>query len=184
MSASEGTRSRRALTWIVVGAGVLLVAGGGLVLLTLGDDDASLVDAPTVPEPAPDAPAADAPSAVAIAVTYDILLTRDPFAPVRPPEPVAPSPADSTDPPTTSPPTTSPPTTSPPTTSTDLPIIVYEVDAQGAVVQVGDVIYDARVGETFATRYRLEAIVNGCARILDVPTGGEDVICPTTQAFK
>jgi hypothetical protein len=186
MSAPETGTSRRALTWALVGLGVALVAGGGALLFLLTGGDEPIADVPPTPPVAEAAPDDDTPLQPSVAVTYDILLTRDPFAPIRPPEPTPTPPSDDDTPSNGNDTAPSdgdddvPPSTSP----ADLPVIVYEVSGTSAVVQVGDVIYDASVGETFASRYRLEAIVSGCARIRDVPTGGEQVICPTTQTFK
>ncbi len=189
MSASDATNSRRALSWLVILLGVALIGAALFVLLTLNGDEPDVVDQPPVDAPDDtEAPDDDGP-APPVSTTYEILLTRDPFAPVRPDEVADPDDpdADDVDEPddVDAEDADEPPTqqeSAPP--PTQFPIVVLDVNGDEARLQLGDEVLDVEVGDSFGGRYELMAIVGGCARIRDVISGTVQQICPTNESFK
>lgn len=192
-----GSTSRRALSWVVMLLGVALIGAAVLVLLTMNGDEAAVPPA----DPAPESPVDEQPDEpdpvdqTPIGVTYEILLTRDPFQPVRPPN----EDEDEADDEDADNEVSGDEDDngangeeddeangeeSPATTPATLSLVVYEVGDDSAVIQVGDLVLDVDVGDRFANRYTLTAIVDGCARIRDDITGQQRTICPTQESFK
>lgn len=198
MSATETGSARRALSVIVMLLGLALIGAAVFVLLTMNGDDVPPESTPPAADDAiedPEEPAEPEEPQPPVTVTYELLITRDPFAPVRPePEPDEDEDADETDPTDSD----EDPANGEEAedvedgeeldnlgTPADLSIVVLETTSDSAVIQVGDTVFDRDVGETFADgRYQLTAIVDGCARIRDNLSGSVRTICPTESGFK
>lgn len=213
------TRARTATqlpTRLVVLLLALLAAAAGVFVWSLGhggSDGPLALEAPVGTQADPPSVASEVASddpdeSQLPEITYELLLTRDPFEPVRPePEedpsepsdPSAPSdpsdpsrpvdPSDPSRPVDPSDPTRPVDPSDPCQPSGDVmvcegtPVRTLEVLISRARIQVGDVIYEPTLSQVFANDFRLTDIQSGCAVIT---YDGRQTFrqCPDDDTFK